>query len=232
MTWSKAQATCVTPGVESSSHRLRSRPTVAPTSRPVGVLPRRRAEVAAEELVGAVDEVDLHRALTAPNLRTARACALAASVSRSFGAARSSRAQPRSVADARATCVDGPVERLPIGGGRVRGAADLPHVLERGRPDLLIGRGRLEVVQGLDVPAHVDHLVSGLRRDRRRRADAEDDARGAVPRITGVRRLGADRSRSAPQRPRREAPQGRRRARWSRRRRPTPARRRRRSRRR
>ncbi len=29
----------------------------------------------------------------------------------------------------------------------------------RGRPDLLVGRGRLEVVQGLDVPAHDDHLV-------------------------------------------------------------------------
>src|SRR5207302_931964 len=33
-------------------------------------------------------------------------------------------------------------------------SADLPHVLERGRPDLLVGRRRFEVVKGSDVSAH------------------------------------------------------------------------------
>ena len=56
----------------------------------VGVASRRRAEVAAEELVGPVDEVDLSHSpglRAPPNLRTARACARSASISRSFGAA-------------------------------------------------------------------------------------------------------------------------------------------------
>ena len=74
----------------------------------VGRLARRRAEVAAKQLVGPVDEVDLHRASgrgatgRAPNLRTARSCARAALASRSFGAAVVT-SEPSSVADARAT---------------------------------------------------------------------------------------------------------------------------------
>ena len=87
-TWSKAHATCVTPGVETSIERLRSRPDGGADLVAVRRLARRRAEVVAEELVGAVDEMDLHRAAgRAPNLCTARSCALAASTSRSFGAA-------------------------------------------------------------------------------------------------------------------------------------------------
>ena len=50
----------MTPGVDSSRKRLLSRPQRGADLAAVERLPRRRAEVAAEELVGAVDQVDLH----------------------------------------------------------------------------------------------------------------------------------------------------------------------------
>ena len=59
MTWSVATPTCVAP---SSSMPITdaSTPRTAPTSMPDGVARRRHGEVVAEELVGAVDEVDVH----------------------------------------------------------------------------------------------------------------------------------------------------------------------------
>src|SRR4029078_4194830 len=50
--------------------------------------------------------------------------------------------------------VDGAVEGLDVGLRGLRRAADLAHVLERGRADLFLRRRRVEVVESSDVPAH------------------------------------------------------------------------------
>ena len=42
--------------------------------------------------------------------------------------------------------VDRPIERLPVRSGRDRESGDFPHELQSRRPDLLVGRRRLEVV--------------------------------------------------------------------------------------
>src|SRR5829696_7990009 len=57
---------------------------------------------------------------------------------------------PRHVRD----LLDGAVERLLVGLRGLREAADLADVLERGGADLVLGRGRLEVVQRANVVAH------------------------------------------------------------------------------
>ena len=46
------------------------------------------------------------------------------------------------------------LERRLVGLRRLREAADLADVLERGGVDLLLGRRRLEVVEGADVSTH------------------------------------------------------------------------------
>src|SRR5215212_10766595 len=53
------------------------------------------------------------------------------------------------------------VEGLPVALGRVSGATDLAHELERGIAHLLRGRGRLEVVEWADVTAHGSSLRGG-----------------------------------------------------------------------
>src|SRR4051812_16512842 len=53
------------------------------------------------------------------------------------------------------------VEGLPVGLGRMSGATDLAHELERGIAHLLRGRGRLEVVEWADVAAHGSSLRGG-----------------------------------------------------------------------
>jgi hypothetical protein len=55
--------------------------------------------------------------------------------------------------------LDRAVERVLVGLRRLRGAADLAHVLQRGVVRLLAGRGRLEVVEGADVSAHALHAI-------------------------------------------------------------------------
>src|SRR5207244_5559724 len=50
--------------------------------------------------------------------------------------------------------VDGPRERLLVGARRLREAADLANVLERGVPYFLVGGRRLEVEERVDVSAH------------------------------------------------------------------------------
>jgi len=51
--------------------------------------------------------------------------------------------------------VDGVLEDFGVGLRRALKAADLAHVLQRGRLDLGLGRGGLEVVKGSDVATHV-----------------------------------------------------------------------------
>src|SRR5262249_8460835 len=70
--------------------------------------------------------------------------------------------------------VDGALERSLVRLGGLGRAADLPDVLERGGVDLLLGDGRLEVVEGLDVPAHGRLLRWSVSRRAR-------SARGAGP---------------------------------------------------
>src|SRR5947209_6708659 len=53
---------------------------------------------------------------------------------------------------------DGALERFRIGGRRLREARHLAHVLQRGGADLLLGGGRLEIVEDADVPAHASIL--------------------------------------------------------------------------
>src|SRR6478609_1768688 len=50
--------------------------------------------------------------------------------------------------------LDRPVERLLVRLARFRRTADLADVLQCSRGDLVAGRGRLEVVERADVPAH------------------------------------------------------------------------------
>src|SRR3989304_9447704 len=50
--------------------------------------------------------------------------------------------------------LNGPVERRLVGPRRLVEARELSHELERGSLDLLVGRGRFEVKQGPNVPAH------------------------------------------------------------------------------
>ena len=56
--------------------------------------------------------------------------------------------------------VDRAGERLLVRLRGLREAADLADVLERGRVDLLLRRGRLEVEEHMDVPAHVAILAT------------------------------------------------------------------------
>ena len=100
--------------------------------------------------------------LQAANRCAARARALAASTSRSFGGAEVTSASSSS-ARSRRHRVDRTLERLGVGLRGLREAADLAHVLERGRTHLFIARGRLEVVQHSDVPAHVGSYRSERR---------------------------------------------------------------------
>ena len=51
--------------------------------------------------------------------------------------------------------IHGLIERRLIGDRWASEAAHLSHELERRPPDFLVGDGRLEVVQGSDIPAHV-----------------------------------------------------------------------------
>ena len=50
--------------------------------------------------------------------------------------------------------LDGPVKGLLVCLGGPRKTTQLPDKLQGGRPDLGIYRGRLKVMQGLDVPTH------------------------------------------------------------------------------
>ena len=50
--------------------------------------------------------------------------------------------------------VDRARERLLVGARGLGEAADLPHVLKGGRSDLVLGGGRIEVVESSDVSAH------------------------------------------------------------------------------
>lgn len=54
--------------------------------------------------------------------------------------------------------MDGFVEDMLIGGGRLRHTGDLAHVLRGSGMDLVRIRTRFEVVEGLDVAAHVASL--------------------------------------------------------------------------
>ena len=83
----------------------------------------------------------------------ARARRFSASTSRFFGGALVSSASS-SRARGGGDLLDGAVERLGVGLRRLRVAADLADVLKRGRLDLLVGGGRLEVVERADVAAH------------------------------------------------------------------------------
>src|SRR5207248_10778842 len=49
--------------------------------------------------------------------------------------------------------------RVGVGLRGFREPADLADVLQRGGSDLFLGRGRLEVVQALDVPTHATILA-------------------------------------------------------------------------
>ena len=71
----------------------------------------------------------------APNLRSARSCALAASVSRSLGVAVVT-SEPRSSAEAAATASTARSKAASLAADGSREAADLAHVLESGRPHL------------------------------------------------------------------------------------------------
>src|SRR5215203_4327735 len=69
--------------------------------------------------------------------------------------------------------VDGAVECLLIGLRRLRRAGDLAHVLKRRVMHLGAARGRLEVVQRTDVPAHTPSLSTaptGRRGEKRARS--------------------------------------------------------------
>src|SRR3954470_19631639 len=59
--------------------------------------------------------------------------------------------------------LNGAVERLLVGGRRLREAADLAHVLQCGGADLVVGGGRLEVVERSDVAAHSARVVVSAR---------------------------------------------------------------------
>src|SRR6266540_13438 len=65
--------------------------------------------------------------------------------------------------------VDRALERLLVRLRRLREAADLADVLQRGVPDLFLGRGRIEVVQLADVATHLAAPLfqwdSGVRHD-------------------------------------------------------------------
>ena len=60
MTWSKAHAMCVIPGVETSERETPQEAKRSADLTSVRGLLRRSAEVAAKELVGSVDQMDLH----------------------------------------------------------------------------------------------------------------------------------------------------------------------------
>ena len=110
--------------------------------------------------------------------RRERARARSASISRSRGSAfvTSDPIRPRA---ASATCVDGLLERGLVGLRRHGEAAQLANELERGVADLELGRGRLEVEEGLDVSAHGDRRQGWRRiaavRCRRQRVRMERD---------------------------------------------------------
>ena len=113
----------------------------------------------------------LTRALrgAAPKRFSARARAFAASTSRSRGGAFVTRSSSRCAVmwaiSSTARSNDGLV-RLR----RLRRPAHLADVLERGCADLVLRRGRLEVVERLDVPAHDPRLARSAGRARGRLA--------------------------------------------------------------
>jgi hypothetical protein len=59
--------------------------------------------------------------------------------------------------------VDRPLERRLVRLGRLLHPAHLAHVLQRGGADLVLGRGRLEVVERLDVAAHAPSVRRAYR---------------------------------------------------------------------
>src|SRR6185436_20004199 len=83
---------------------------------------------------------DAGHALNVAYRFSARARAFAASMSRSFG---------------------GAFERLGVRLRRLGRSAHLAHELQCGRVHLVVGRGGLEVVEGMDVPAHATSLTPG-----------------------------------------------------------------------
>src|SRR5205814_868187 len=64
--------------------------------------------------------------------------------------------------------IDGALECRLIGARRIVEAADLAHVLKRGRAHLLLGRRRLEVVEGANVATHLPPIVAKASRARGR----------------------------------------------------------------
>src|SRR5207249_4620318 len=58
--------------------------------------------------------------------------------------------------------LDGDLEGGIVGARRLLHPAHLAHVLERSRTDLLLGRGRLEVVKSSNVPAHGADCIAPL----------------------------------------------------------------------
>lgn len=52
------------------------------------------------------------------------------------------------------------LERLRVGLRRMRRAADLAHVLQRGRMHFVVGSGGLEVMQDLNVSAHAFRVIT------------------------------------------------------------------------
>ncbi len=94
-----------------------------------------------------------------PNRATARARARSASTSRSRGGAAVTSASRR----CRVACATSSTARSNAASFACDGfvvAAHLADVLERCAADLLVGRGRLEVVERVDVSAHADNLRS------------------------------------------------------------------------
>lgn len=61
--------------------------------------------------------------------------------------------------------VDGAVERRLVRLRRLGHAADLAHVLQRRRVDLVRARGRIEVVENANIPAHGARLLRGAGED-------------------------------------------------------------------
>src|SRR5215210_9019418 len=59
--------------------------------------------------------------------------------------------------------VDRSVKGFLVRVRRLREAADLADVLQRRRPDLVVGRGRLEVEERLDVSAHEPIVATWFR---------------------------------------------------------------------
>ena len=134
---------------------------------------------------------------SAARRRSKRARALAASTSRSLGAA-DVVSSPRSSLEIAATASTAPSKAAAFGRATTGQPADLAHVLERGGADLVLGRRRLEVVERSDVSAHAPRLYRPRRdgpRLPRARARPASCGRGARPVRAGDRRDGRVRRR-------------------------------------